>query len=66
MCNHNPQKFRVGEKVFVRQQGFGGCKEEVIEAVEVMNGTLCAKFNNGWSYIGLRGDGIRRAEVKHA
>jgi hypothetical protein len=60
MQNQNPQQIRVGETVFVRQQGFGGWKEEVVEAIEVVNGMLCAKFNKGWSHIGLDGDGIRR------
>ena len=57
---HNPQQIRVGETVFVRQQGFGGWKEEVVESIEFIGDQLCAKFNKGWSYIGLDGDGIRR------
>jgi hypothetical protein len=56
----NPQQIRVGETVFVRQQGFGGWKEEVVESIEFIGYQLCAKFNKGWSYIGLDGDGIRR------
>lgn len=56
---HNPQQIRVGETVFVRQQGFGGWKEEVVEAIEFVGDMMCAKFKGG-SYIGLGGDGIRR------